>query len=230
MKRGIGTGLVLFFLITVSACNQAQEDQSKMYSPDHGEPYSTKMEQDENSDLYSFDQAVPNDNQSMKQGERDHSDIAKHAQRNGTQMDANDDQNDENKSAQEIAERLTQLATRVDQVNDATAVVVGKYAVVGIDIDANLDRSKVGSIKYSVAEALKDDPMGANAIVTADIDTYHRLQQMAEEIRNGRPLAGVMEELADIVGRLMPQVPREVKQQEANDTPDHPSEQEQENR
>ena len=40
-------------------------------------------------------------------------------------------------------------------VNDATAVVVGKYAIVGIDVKAKLDRTRVESIKYSVAESLK---------------------------------------------------------------------------
>lgn len=48
-----------------------------------------------------------------------------------------------NRDAQEVAERLVKLATRVEQVNDATAVVVGRWAVVGIDLDATLDRARV---------------------------------------------------------------------------------------
>lgn len=115
-----------------------------------------------------------------------------------------------NEEAQEVADRLVELATQLEHVNDATAVVVGGYAVVGIDVDAELDRSEVGTIKYSVAEALKADPLGAYAIVTADADTNYRLREMYRDIQEGRPIAGVMDELAAIVGRLMPQVPRNV--------------------
>ena len=67
-------------------------------------------------------------------------------------------------------------------VNDATAVVVGKYAIVGIDVKAKLDRTRVESIKYSVAESLKNDP-DANAVVVADVDTYERLKQIGKQIK-----------------------------------------------
>jgi YhcN/YlaJ family sporulation lipoprotein len=119
--------------------------------------------------------------------------------------------NRKNRDAQKVAQRLVSLATKVDNVNDATAIVAGRWAIVGIDVDAKLDRSRVGSIKYSVAEALKADPKGAYAVVTSDIDTNYRLRQMAQEIREGKPIAGVMDELAAIVGRLMPQIPRQVQ-------------------
>lgn len=119
-----------------------------------------------------------------------------------------------NQSSQATADRLVQLATRVKKVHGATAVVIGKMAVVGIDVDAHLDRPEVGVIKYTVAEALKEDPQGANALVTADIDIVQRLNEMAADIRQGRPVAGFTEELADIVGRIIPQLPRSVQQKE----------------
>ncbi|GGK15061.1 hypothetical protein GCM10010965_05080 [Caldalkalibacillus thermarum] len=118
--------------------------------------------------------------------------------------------------AQETAERLAKLATQIEEVNDATAVVVGPWAVVGIDVDAHDDRARVGSIKYSVAEALKEDPQGAYAVITADPDIMQRLREMNRSIRRGEPVQGIMDELAEIVGRLMPQVPREI---EAPETP-----------
>lgn len=121
-----------------------------------------------------------------------------------------------NNEAQQVAQRLAKLATRIDQVNDATAVVVGRWAIVGIDVNAKLDRTEVGSIKYTVAEALKSDPMGAYAVVTADLDTNYRLREMNKDIQAGEPLEGIMEELAAIVGRLMPQVPRNIEEPEQN--------------
>ena len=48
-------------------------------------------------------------------------------------------------------------------------------------------------------------------MVTADPDTLQRLREMREAIQNGEPVEGIMNELAEIVGRLMPQIPREVE-------------------
>ncbi len=128
-----------------------------------------------------------------------------------------------NQSSQATADRLVQLATRVKKVNGATAVVIGKMAVVGINVDPHLDRPEVGVIKYSVAEALKEDPQGATAIVTADPDIVQRLREMTADIRRGHPVSGFAEELADIVGRIMPQLPRDVRKRE--ETPSKENEQ-----
>ncbi|MCM3568763.1 YhcN/YlaJ family sporulation lipoprotein [Neobacillus mesonae] len=116
-------------------------------------------------------------------------------------------ENVDRKSGQEISKRLVELATSIPNVNDATAVVLGKYAIVGLDVNAKIDRSQVGSIKYSVAESLKKDPYGANAVVVADADTTQRLKEIQADIKDGRPIQGIMEELADVAGRLMPEIP-----------------------
>ncbi|WP_160720242.1 YhcN/YlaJ family sporulation lipoprotein [Bacillus sp. USDA818B3_A] len=111
------------------------------------------------------------------------------------------------KSGQEISKHLVELATSIPDVSDATAVVLGRYAIVGIDVNSKIDRSQVGSIKYSVAESLRKDPYGAKAIVVADADTNQRLKEIQADINKGRPIQGIMEELADVAGRLIPEVP-----------------------
>jgi YhcN/YlaJ family sporulation lipoprotein len=116
-------------------------------------------------------------------------------------------QNVDRKTGQEISKHLVTLATSIPNVHDATAVVLGRYAIVGIDVNAKIDRSQVGSIKYSVAEALRKDPHGANAVVIADPDTNQRLKNISAEIQKGKPIQGIMNELADIAGRLMPEIP-----------------------
>ncbi|WHY63377.1 YhcN/YlaJ family sporulation lipoprotein [Cytobacillus firmus] len=127
-------------------------------------------------------------------------------------------------TGQQVSRHLVNLAVRVPNVNDATAVVLGRFAVVGVDVNKNLDRSEVGSIKYSVAETLKNDPHGARAIVVADPDINARLREIAADIQNGEPLQGIMNELADIAGRLMPEVPADLvdpkKENEKNATED----------
>ncbi|MFO1445760.1 YhcN/YlaJ family sporulation lipoprotein [Bacillus sp. Bva_UNVM-123] len=114
------------------------------------------------------------------------------------------------KSGQEISRRLVELASSIPNVNDATAVVLGQYAIVGIDVNKNLERSEVGSIKYSVAESLKHDPYGAQAIIIADPDMNARLKEISDDIKAGKPVQGIINELADIAGRLMPEIPSDI--------------------
>lgn len=123
------------------------------------------------------------------------------------------------KNHQEVAERLANLAAQVPEVSRATCVVFGDTAIVGIDVGGKLDASHVGTVKYSVAEALRQDPYGVHAIVTADLDLYDRIQNIAQEVRNGNPLSGFANELADIVGRIMPQIPSDIIQPDAEPGP-----------
>jgi YhcN/YlaJ family sporulation lipoprotein len=114
------------------------------------------------------------------------------------------------KTENEIANRLVDLAVQVPHVNDARAVVVGDYAVVGIDIDGDIERSQSGTIKYSVGEILQNDPYGANAVVVADPDLNARLKEVTEDFQNGKPASGIINELSDIAGRVIPEVPGDV--------------------
>jgi YhcN/YlaJ family sporulation lipoprotein len=128
------------------------------------------------------------------------------------------------KTGQEISQRLVHLATSIPNVHDATAVVIGQYAIVGIDVNSKLDRSQVGSIKYSVAESLKKDPYGAKAVVVADVDTTQRLKEISADINKGRPIQGIMEELADVTGRLMPEIPGDLITPNPKNATDKPNE------
>ena len=103
------------------------------------------------------------------------------------------------------AKRLANIATRVPGVSRAVAIVVGPYTLVGIDVNKKLDRERVGTIKYSVAQALKKDPQGKNALVTADVDLVQRLREINQDLMKGKPIAGIMDELAEIAGRIAPQ-------------------------
>lgn len=119
-------------------------------------------------------------------------------------------QTDKEKTSKEIADHLVELACRIPQVNDATAIVFGEYAIVGIDIDAKLDRSHVGTVKYSVAESLKEDPHGANALITSDPDIEQRIREINASIKDGHPIQAFTDELSDIVGRILPISPKPI--------------------
>lgn len=118
---------------------------------------------------------------------------------------------------QQVRDRLEALAASIPQVNSANCVVLGNTAIVGIDVDPTLDRSRVDVIKYSVAEAFRKDPYGVHAFVTADMGLNGRIQEMRDDMNRGRPIAGFAEEVADIIGRIVPQIPKTITPQ--NDSP-----------
>jgi YhcN/YlaJ family sporulation lipoprotein len=120
------------------------------------------------------------------------------------------------------AHHLADLASRVPDVKGATAVVAGNYAVVGIDVDEHLDRSKVGTIKYAVTESLKHDPLGAGAVVIADPDTNARLREINDDFAAGRPIQGILNELADMTGRVMPELPQREMDKNPEEAPQKP--------
>lgn len=108
---------------------------------------------------------------------------------------------------QQLATHLANIASDVPNVDDAIAIVAGPYAVVGIDVDKSLDRSRVGTIKFSVAEALQHDPYGKTAVVVADGDIMERIRLMSLKVKEGHPIQGIVDELSAIVGRYMPEIP-----------------------
>jgi YhcN/YlaJ family sporulation lipoprotein len=115
-----------------------------------------------------------------------------------------------NENPKKVAAHLEQLARGIKGVKDANCVVFGKYAIVGIDVDSKMERSQVGTLKYTVAEAFRKDPYGIDAVVTADLDLAQRLREIKVDVKKGRPIAGFTEELADIIGRVIPQIPRNI--------------------
>jgi|CeladaMinimDraft_18_1061708.scaffolds.fasta_scaffold01479_2 YhcN/YlaJ family sporulation lipoprotein len=117
-----------------------------------------------------------------------------------------------------VARHLEELAKSVPGVKDARCVVFGNTAVVGIDVDETLDRSRVGTLKYSVAEAFRKDPYGIDAYVTADMDLNARIREIRADIEAGHPVAGFVEELTDIIGRIMPQMPRDLELRDPPET------------
>ncbi|GAB6990631.1 YhcN/YlaJ family sporulation lipoprotein [Paenibacillus pini] len=117
-----------------------------------------------------------------------------------------------------VKDHLETLAKKVPGVKNAHVVVFGNRAVVGIDVDGQLTRSRVGSIKYSVAEALRKDPRGKKSLVTADMDLSSRIAEIGEHVRKGRPVSGFASEMADIIGRIIPQLPQDVKPKQNQNT------------
>ncbi|PWU68987.1 MULTISPECIES: YhcN/YlaJ family sporulation lipoprotein [Gracilibacillus] len=133
------------------------------------------------------------------------------------QLQNSDPAQQENMSNQDKAKYLANVASQVPDVNDATALITNRGVIISIDVNEDLDRSEVGSIKFSVLEAIQHDPYGENAIIVADPDMHERLKGIGDKIQQGHPIEAITEELSNITGRLIPEIPLNEKQSEKID-------------
>lgn len=131
------------------------------------------------------------------------------------QQNVNDDNQAKNDQMSK-QRHLEDIAKRTLGVNNAHCIIMGNTALVGIDVDAKLERARVGTVKYTVAEAIRKDPDGAGTIVTADVDLSQRIAEIGTKIREGHPISGFTTELADIIGRIVPQLTEDTNHEETN--------------
>src|SRR5690625_7311644 len=85
-------------------------------------------------------------------------------------------------SNKQIADHLSEVAHSVPGVNEALVTIIGSYAIVGIDVESQLDSSRDGTIKYSVTEALRKDTHGKKDVVIADPHITTRIKQMNNKL------------------------------------------------
>lgn len=116
-------------------------------------------------------------------------------------------ENISNLSSQEIAQHLVALSRQNSDVRNASAVVVGRTALVGLDLDKDTPADHVGIIKHTVTQALRNDPYGANAIVTSDPDLVQRIRNVGKAVKEGKPISGIQTEISAIVERIIPETP-----------------------
>ncbi|MCR1899498.1 YhcN/YlaJ family sporulation lipoprotein [Irregularibacter muris] len=105
------------------------------------------------------------------------------------------------------ARRVADVAKDVDGVRDATVVVNGNTAYVGIDINANIQDNATDQLKERVGDIIKDKEATINRVyVSADSDTVTRLKDVARDVENGRPISGFIDQLTEMFRRPAPSV------------------------
>lgn len=116
---------------------------------------------------------------------------------------ANNNNND-NRIASKTKEIYDRLAA-LSGINDSTVIINGTTAVVGVDINKNAQGNLTNNLKKKVENTVKaSDKNIKNVVVTADPDLFERLQKIGQDIRNGRPLTGLGNEMQEIIRRVSP--------------------------
>ncbi|MHB8170235.1 MAG: YhcN/YlaJ family sporulation lipoprotein [Thermincolia bacterium] len=106
--------------------------------------------------------------------------------------------------ARDAADDIADKVATVRGVNKASVVVVGNVALIGLDLDKDVEKAQTEAIRERAATQAKDDPRIVNAVVESDPDSVARIQKIADGVRKGRPISEFFTEIGEFFNRLKP--------------------------
>jgi len=117
-----------------------------------------------------------------------------------------DDEMDARESSR-IADQLADEATKVKGVKSASVVFTNKTAIVGLNLEANIEGDQTEDIKQEVTNRLKRANKKVETVsISTDADTVTRIRKIAKGIAEGRPVSEFAKELSEITRRITPSV------------------------
>ncbi len=115
-----------------------------------------------------------------------------------------------NNEPQEDTRRAENLVDRIEDlkdVEDATAIVSGSTAYIGIDMNEDLQGKMTDALKQRVINRAEEtDRMLTRVYVSADSDTVTRLRKFADDIEDGKPISGIIRQIDEMFRRPAPTV------------------------
>ncbi|NLW22374.1 MAG: YhcN/YlaJ family sporulation lipoprotein [Tissierellia bacterium] len=102
-------------------------------------------------------------------------------------------------------ERIAERIANLKEINNASVLISGNTAIVGVDMDRNLQGNMTTALKQKIERIVRNaDDRITNVSITADPDLFTRISNMAKDIRDGRPVTGFAREFQEILRRISP--------------------------
>lgn len=97
------------------------------------------------------------------------------------------------------------ICKQVQGVKDATVVISGNTAYVGLVLDKSANITNDTDIKNNVAQKIRLSNTGINTVyVSTETNFMQRLRNVGNGINGGRPIEGFTTELKDMIRRITP--------------------------
>lgn len=197
-KKNIISYLLVLTLTLVMGAGIGCTPQQKPV-PDQNTNYDRDMERD--TDLYDQNE-MNRDRMNNNTNDNMADDIADNMNDN-----LNDNMTNDTMGNTEAKKLADMIKDKNDKVNAATVLLTGNVAYVGIDLKADLGSGEADKVKNEVGKMVKKEQTNINTVyVTEDADTYTRLQVMAKDVREGKPISGFTNELKNLFQRVTPSV------------------------
>ncbi len=125
------------------------------------------------------------------------------ARTNNTAESTNNIDNSElHQRAEKIADAVT---NEIAQVKDSRVVISERMAYVSVDIDKTADTAESAALKEEVSNIVKKTDTEIETVyVMEDANTFTRMKEIGEDIANGHPVSGFVEELENMFVRVTP--------------------------
>lgn len=122
-----------------------------------------------------------------------------------TRQNVNDDNNDNGINDMRVSEDIANRVEALKEVSNASVIVTENNAYVGAVLKDGGDKDIPNDLKERVADAVRGaDPSVDQVYVSANPDFVQRMKGYANDIENGKPVAGFAEEFRELVTRIFP--------------------------
>lgn len=113
--------------------------------------------------------------------------------------------NQNNESRISVADRAADKIAAMREVDQANVFVSENNAYVAAQLENNTDKRQTKEIEKRISDIVKATDRDIDQVyVSVNPDFYNRTSSYANDIRNGRPIAGFAEEFNTLIKRVFP--------------------------
>ncbi len=106
-----------------------------------------------------------------------------------------------------VADNVADSVARLKSVDTATVLVTDKTAYVAVKFDKDYRGGVTNRMKEQVTRRVKQtDPSIDRVYVSANPDFISRMGDFANDVRDGRPISGIMDQFREVINRTFPNV------------------------
>jgi YhcN/YlaJ family sporulation lipoprotein len=105
-------------------------------------------------------------------------------------------------NANDLANRVADMATDVQGVDNAVVVIISNLAMIGVSLERNNARDEA-EVKREVANTVEDrEPSIVNAYVSANPDIVRQLEEISRGIQRGEPITTFFDQITEVLRRM----------------------------
>lgn len=119
--------------------------------------------------------------------------------------DNNDNDNGNGINDMRVSKDISDQVEAMKEVSNASVIVTENNAYVGAVLKDGRDKDITNDLKERIADKVREaDPSVDQVYVSANPDFVQRMEGYANDIKNGKPVAGFAEEFRELVTRIFP--------------------------
>ncbi|OYD07715.1 YhcN/YlaJ family sporulation lipoprotein [Paludifilum halophilum] len=104
-----------------------------------------------------------------------------------------------------VADQVADSVSKMEGIDSSTVMVTDATAYVAVMFDKDYEGGMTDKMKDRIAKRVrKKDPSVDRVFVSANPDFVNRMRDYARDVRDGRPITGIMDEFMDMVQRTFP--------------------------